>query len=199
MKTNYPPKRYPSPFQPRIHPAQALRKLAMDTSNKKSPIRKEIEKLLGVHALEATVEEDTQTLAAMKHVEGIVCFLCTLRKNGKVLAQGRGNAVMNPSGRWMNRAIHSAFNSALADSVIRATKVLGTLIESEQERSGAIPQTYQPKEQDAFEPATDKQRHYLAELIALNVLDEDERERRQLQLSEITKSEASRMIESFRR
>lgn len=167
----------------------------MDTKDKKNPIRKEIEKLLGIHTLEATVEEDIQTLAAMKHVEGIVCFLCTLRKNGKVLAQGRGNAVMNPSGRYMNRAIHSAFNSALADSVIRATKVLGTLIEPEQARSNTVPQTYGPTS-DSSELATDRQRQFLRQLIQINC-EEEERERWEKQLDQLTKSEARETIQQF--
>lgn len=191
--------RIPSPIQPRKHPAQVMREKVLDIHDKKNPIRKEMKKCLGVHNLTAEIEEDTQTLATMKHVEGIIGFICTLRKDGRVISQGRGTAVMNPATRYVSRAVHTAFNSALADAAIRATKVLGTFLNPEPSRTDtAVGEAYRAKEADVFELATDKQRDYLQQLIQINC-DEEERERRQSQLGELTKSEASRMIESFRR
>ncbi len=200
MATTYQPRRYPSPIQPREHPAQILRKRAMDIQDKKNPIRKEMDKCLGVHTLVAEITEDIQTLTAMKGIEGLVAFICTLKKDGRIIAQGRGNAVMNPATRYMSRAIYTAFNSAISDSVIRASKVLGTILEPEHSRnSAAVGEAYKAKDAEVFEFATEKQRNYLAELISLNVSDPEEQERRQSQLGELTKSEASQMIESFRR
>jgi ABC-type proline/glycine betaine transport system ATPase subunit len=168
----------------------------MDIStNKKHPVRQEIEKNIGTFNITASVVEDTQTLAELKHVEGLVAFICTLEKDGHVIAQGRGSSVLNPSNRYISRAVHAAFNSSLSDAVIRATKVLDTL----HPNPAAALEAPNGKEANAFEKATDKQRHYLSELIALNVQDEDEREKRQSQIADLTKSEASRMIESFRR
>ena len=168
-------------------------------SNKKHPVRQEIERSIGTFNLTAEVKEDTQTLTEMKHVEGLVAFLCVLKKDGRVIAQGRGSTVINPANRYISRAVHSAFNSSLSDAVIRATKVLDTVHPNPETLRTGVSKNPTMGAQDAFEPATDKQRHYLAELIALNVDDENEREQRQAQIGELTKSEASRMIESFRR
>lgn len=151
------------------------------------PVRDEVEAILGSHVLTAVIEEDLQTLAAMKHVDGLVAFLCTLLKDGKVISQGRGSAVLGPNSKFIKRTVASAFNSALADASIRATKVLGTFL-------GTTHDAYEVEEL-----ATEKQREYLRQLVHQNVEDEDERERWESQLSELTKAEASKAIESFRR
>lgn len=151
------------------------------------PVRTEIESILGSHSLTAIIEEDLQTLATMKHVDGLVAFLCTLLKDGRVISQGRGSAVLGPSSKFIKRTVASAFNSALADASIRATKVLGTFLGTARD------------EQEAVEAATEKQRDYLRQLVHQNIEDDDERERWESQISELTKVEASRAIESFRR
>ena len=73
-----------------------------------NPVRELMQKCLGTHSLVAVVEEDMQTLTAMKDTEGLICFLCTLTKDGRVISQGRGTALLNPSGRFINRTVHSA-------------------------------------------------------------------------------------------
>lgn len=124
MKTAYSYRpRVASPF----HPAQVPRKKAYDTQDKKHPAREEISKCLGSHNITAVVEEDMQTLTALQHVEGLVAFLVTITRDGKAISQGRGSAVLNPMNRFISRTVASAFNSALADAVIRATRVLDTL------------------------------------------------------------------------
>lgn len=190
MKTAY---SYRPRTAPRIHPVQVLRKEAADTQNKKHPARAEIERCLGNHAITATVEEDMQTLGALKHLEGVVAFLVTLTKSGRVISQGRGSAVFSPQNRFISRTVACAFNSALSDAVIRATKVLDTF--RDKPEGDAVEEAYRS---DDSAPATDKQRDYLRQLVQINC-DEDERERWESQLSEITKSEASKAIESFRR
>ncbi len=155
------------------------------------PVRELVQKCAGTYNLVAVVEEDVQTLTAMKHVEGLVAFMCTLLKDGRMIAQGRGSAIFNP--RFISRAVNMAFNSAISDSVIRATKVLDIL----RNPDSANAPTSQRNE--TSERATEKQREYLAQLISINVTDDDERERWQSQLDELTKQEASKLIEQFRR
>lgn len=154
------------------------------------PAREAIQQCLGNHTLTAVIEEDMTTLATMKHIDGLVAFLCTLTKDGKVISQGHGSVVLGPNNRFIQRAIASAFNSALADAVIRATKVLDTFRgKTEGEDSY----------NDVSEPATEKQRDYLRQLIYTNVDNDDERERWESQLTELTKSEASKAIENFKK
>ncbi len=163
-----------------------MRQEMFNLQDPKHPVREHIDACLGHHTLTAVVEEDMQTLAAMKHVEGLVAFLCTLVKDGKVIAQGRGSSVLGPNSKFIQRAIGSAFNSALADAAIRATKVLDTF----RGKTAADVED---------EPATEKQRDYLRQLIHTNVEDEEEREQLEAQIPEMTKSEASQAIENFRR
>ena len=181
-------------YRPRVvSPLQQMRKQAFNVRSEKHPAREEIEKLLGSHSITAVVEEDLQTLTAMKGVDGIIAFLVTLTKDGRVISQGRGSAVLNPMNRFISRTIACAFNSALSDAVIRATKVLDTF--RTKTESDAVEEAYKS---DGSEPATDKQRDYLRQLVQINC-SEEERERWEDQLSEISKSEASKAIESFKR
>ena len=185
MNTTY-RKRGPSPVQ-------TMRRNALNVQSAKHPAREEIEKCLGSHTLTAVVEEDIQTLAAMPQVDGLIAFLCTLTKDGRVIAQGRGNAVLSPTNRYISRAIACAFNSALSDSVIRATKVLDTFRpEADKEAAEEAYKEY------TSEPATEKQRDYLTQLVQINC-EEDERERwlSQITSGELTKDEASRAIAQF--
>lgn len=168
-------------------PAYAIRK-----KESQDPVRELVQKCAGTYNLVAVVEEDVQTLTAMKHIDGLVAFMCTLLKDGRMIAQGRGSAKFNP--RFISRAVNTAFNSAISDSVIRATKVLDTL-----RNDAGIPDAYGANTAELSVPATDKQQEYLRQLIQINVEDDAERARRESQLSELTKQEASRMIESFRR
>lgn len=176
----------------RPHPVDRLQKQAY--SSKAGPVREVIEGCLGRHQLTAVVEEDIPTLTAMRHVPGLIAFLCTLvNAKGQVIAQGRGNAVLNPNNRFIERAVACAFNSALTDAAIRATKVLDLL----RGASDGVEEAYSLRESDASESATDKQRQYLRQLILANV-DEEERERWEGQIGEMTKAEASRAIEQFK-
>ncbi|HWO07797.1 MAG TPA: hypothetical protein VNM40_04445 [Candidatus Paceibacterota bacterium] len=191
MKTSY---SYRPRVARRFNPVQTLRVQATDTKNPKHPAREEIAKCVGTHNLTAVVEEDMQTLTALRHVEGLVAFIVTLTKDGKAIAQGRGSAVLNPMNRFISRTVASAFNSAMADAAIRATRVLDTL--RNKPEGDAIEEAYKAV---ASEPATEKQKSYLRELVQINMTDEDERERVLASIDEVTKSEASRMIESYKR
>ncbi|REK52738.1 MAG: hypothetical protein DWQ49_12535 [Bacteroidetes bacterium] len=172
---------------------QSARRDALNVQSSKHPAREEIKRCLGTHTLTAVVEEDMQTLASMPQVNGLIAFLCTLTKDGRVIAQGRGSAVLSPTNRFVSRAIACAFNSALSDSVIRATKVLDTF-RSKDERE-AVEEAYKDY---ASEPATEKQRDYLTQLVHINC-EEEERERwlSQINAGELTKDEASRAIAQF--
>jgi len=182
-----------SPYQLKAkHPIQFLREKAYDTQDKAHPVREEIQRCLGSHTLTAIVEEDMQTLTALKGVEGVIAFLCTLTKNGQVISQGRGSAVLNQNHRFIGRTVGCAFNAAISDAAIRCTKVLDTFrdkTEAEIEESLRGSDT---------EPATTKQLEYLQQLIQSKVTDEDERRRWEAQLGELTKNAASSAIQSLK-
>lgn len=181
----------PTPF-----PVSRKRPYEAKNVSKSDTVQEEIKKLLGTYQFSATFETDSQTVTTLKHVPGIIAFLCTIKKGDKVVGQGRGTAVINQVNRFIVRTINFAFNAALIDAVVRSTKILDVF------RPDAVAHPWaeaSPASLDE-EPdiATPKQIEYLRQLIQINVEDEDRREGMESQLSELTKSEASKMIESFR-
>lgn len=159
-----------------------------DVRDSHHPARTIIQSCLGEYDLKAIVEEDIRTSALMKHMPGLISFVCTLKLRDKVIAQGYGSSLLNQNNRYVQRAVHAAMNSAVADSVIRATKVLGTL-QDEVESMAATPLP--------SEPITPPQLKYLREL-AMQQLDEDERESFLAELPELTKQEASQRIQMLK-
>jgi hypothetical protein len=194
MNTAYPRERIASPYQKYrnapVHPIEQLRKESRDVQNTQHPARKIIESCLGSFSIQAVVEEDSQTLNTMGGTEGLISFLCTLTKDGRVLSQGRGSSILSPASanRYIQRSIACAYNSAFSDAAIRASKVLDTLRNC----------TGEPASEPTNEPATQKQLDYLLQLIRENVTNDIERERMEQEARRFTKEQASRAIESFR-
>ena len=183
-----------------ISPYQAMQKKTFNVHDKKHPIREEIQKCVGTYNITAVVEEDIQTQAIMKHVPGLISFLCTLLKDGRVIAQGYGSSILSSTNKFLQRAVSSAFNSALADATIRATKVLDTFRNPDKSAvSTALNEAYEARNRNEFIGITEKQKSYLQELIQVNVTDEDERNRWESQIDQLSKDEASEAIQNFKR
>lgn len=186
MKTAYKP--IPSPYQ-------AMRKRSFNTQDNKHPVRTEIQKFLGSYQLGVEFQEDQETLTRFKHIPGVIALLCTLRKDGQVIGLGRGVAVVNRINRIVERTTSMAINGAFMSACNNATKVLDSLrLEPPIKELG---QAYSAKEEPASDLATDKQKNYLRELILLNVEDSREQEQRIMQLDELTRSEASTLIQAY--
>lgn len=177
----------------RPHPIDDIRRKAYSAQTE--PVRDAVQECIGRYQLVAIVEEDVATLAAMAHVNGLVAFICTLvNADGKVIAQGRGNAVLNANNKFIQRTVGCAFNSSLTDAAIRATKVLDLL----RVMADGVEEEYVVREADNSKPATDKQRAYLYQLVQANVHDEDGRSHWEDRIGELTKSEASAAIAEFK-
>jgi hypothetical protein len=201
--TTYRSRNVRSPFQstkqfPQTKHAQAMK--AFDLQDKRNPIRTEMASCIGVHQITVVITEDTQTLETMDHMQGLIAFLCRLEKDGRVIAEGRGSSVLNQHNKYVSRAIYSAFNSSIVDAVVRSTKVLDTFrgVSEIDDARKALDDVYYARGSEESESATEKQRNYLRQLIGQNVSDEDEREQQLSQVDELTKQEASVMIEAFR-
>lgn len=188
-------------YQPSIiSPVQMMQKKTFDTRDKKHPAREEIERCVGTYNITAVVEEDIQTQAIMKHIPGLISFLCTLLRDGKVIAQGYGSSILNSSNKFLLRAVSSAFNSALADATIRATKVLDTFRNPDKSASSAaLDEADEAKNRNESMPITEKQKSYLFELIQTNVDNEDDRHRWESQIDQLSKVEASEAIQNLKR
>lgn len=79
------------------------------------------EKLASIYNLVATFERDKATIECFPEVEGLVAYVCTLSRNGEVVGQGRGAAVLKSHGGIANTTLKIAEKSAFISSVIRST------------------------------------------------------------------------------
>src|SRR3989344_64472 len=104
----------PSPIQMKARPSQSSPQSASNaSSNEEHPVRREVKKFCGSYTLEVAFEEDSQTLTTFEHVPGMVAVLCTLRKEGKVVGQGRGSSGASRMNRGIERTADTAINGAL--------------------------------------------------------------------------------------
>lgn len=195
-QTTYRRRNVVSPYQlkpQQPHPVEQMRAAAYNTQDKAHPVRALIQNCLGEHVIKAVVEEDLQTLATLKGVDGLIAFLCTLTtQDGRVLAQGRGSAVLGPNTRFLSKTVACAFNSCISDAAIRSTRVLDNL------RDKSEVEIEEAARDSESAPATEKQCQFLKQLIR-KIEDRAERENWEIRLGELTKSEASRAIETFKR
>lgn len=157
---------------------------------KTQPVREAMRKYLGTYNLTATFEEDTETLRTFKHISEYLPVICTLRKDGKVIAVGRGASILTPMNRSIQRAIYGAINGSWLSASNSACKVFDL------ERMDTVSDT-----PFSAEPilATEKQKSYLRELILLNCEDDTDRQQRIEALGTLTKDEASQQIQMLAR
>lgn len=195
METTF-KKRITSPYQEKVHQVQELQKQSFDISNEQHPVRSSVRHLCGTYKLTAEFVEDNATLDTLKHVNGLIAILCTLRKDGKIVGLGRGSAVVNRMNRFLDRSISVAINGSFLSACNNATKVFDTLrLDESQEIGHSTP--YGNAYGEVPPLITEKQRKWLSELISSNIDDADEKEERLSQLEQLTKEEASQMIQSF--
>ena len=164
-------------------------------------MQKEARKCLGQYVLTATFTKDNDTLQRFKHIPGIIAFNCELRKNNEVIGYGHGTSIISKMSRYVEKSVHMALNSSLIEAVVKATKILDVLVPASGSQpvgmSVPVSAIYETKEVQGFEPITDKQRSYLAELIS--GLSMEEQNRWQDQLASFSKSDASEAIQSLKR
>src|SRR3989344_1987016 len=143
-----------SPFQMRNRP--------YDIQNN-SVVQEEIKKNIKTYSLTAEFTEDIQTLQAFKHINGVIAFLCTLKKDGQVIGFGRGMSVISSQNRFLEKAVTFSANAALIDSVVRASKIIDiTQVDFGNQNTFSIPnKPYGTKEVEEFIPITDKQKNFL--------------------------------------
>jgi len=119
-----------STYKPSIKsPFQMMPTKSFANQERKHPVREEIERNIGVINLTAEIQEDKVTLGALKHIPGLISYICVLKNSadGSIIGIGRGTSVINRLNKFFERTIRVAFNSAVIDSVMQSTKMLNTL------------------------------------------------------------------------
>ncbi len=193
-KTSYRPnhKSTLSPFH------KQMQDKSFDYSNPKNPVHQEIKKNVGTFNFTATIEQDTQTLNRFKHIKGLIAFLCTLKRDGKVIGEGRGSATLNQMNKFIERTIRYAFNASLIDAIVRSVKSLDTLT-IEPNKLQATPFSVKDLDKkETTEMITDNQKRYLTELVYTNVTDDESIAKWENNLRDFTKVEASEAIQNFK-
>ncbi len=102
---------------------------SFSSQERKHPVREEIERNVGIINLTAEIQEDKATLSTLKHIPGLISYICVLKNSadGSIIGIGRGTSVINRLNKFFERTIRVAFNSAIIDSIMQSTKMLNTL------------------------------------------------------------------------
>ncbi|MEI6080757.1 MAG: hypothetical protein WCQ53_09010, partial [bacterium] len=80
------------------------------------------EKLATLYSLVATFTKDVETMESFRGMDGLVAYVCTLKRpNGEIAGQGRGAAVLKNNGNDANKTVKMAEKSSYISAVIRST------------------------------------------------------------------------------
>ncbi|OGZ44273.1 MAG: hypothetical protein A2756_05400 [Candidatus Ryanbacteria bacterium RIFCSPHIGHO2_01_FULL_48_27] len=186
-----------SPIQPRMHPAELAREKALDTQDPEHPIRREIRRLCETFNLSATFSEDTGTLSALK-TPGLIAVKCVLSKDGKPLGVGHGTAILTRINKSIERTAFICLNASFLSAANSACKVMDALRLDAHDQAtprGAV-EAYRAKPEESSDLASNKQKAYLKQLINLNCAEADA-EQWMSQIDDLTKEEASGLIQRF--
>ena len=136
-------------------------------------------------------------MSALNKTPGLVAVKCELSLDGRPIGLGHGSTAISRLNKGIDRALYSCLNGALMSAINSACKSLDIIrLEGSQEQLG---EAYKAVRGEESQPATDKQKSYLRELILLNAEDDTDRQQRINQISELTKEEASQQIQMLAR
>jgi hypothetical protein len=171
-----------SPFQMRSRPTHI-----------NSVVQEEIKKNIQTYDFSVEITEDKEALREFQNIQGVVAFKATLRRGSQVCGFGYGMAVINESNKYFIKQIAFASNSALIDSVVKASKLIDILpanFNNQQEPKELPSSFYKIEQTDTFHPATDKQKNYLLQLLKSNHASNSEIE----EVYKLSKAEAAEKI-----
>lgn len=196
MNTKY-QQRVKSPYQ-----TATVKREVFDVTNKNHPVRDIINRYTNSSInLSLSFEEDIETVAKLKN-DSIVAFTCVIRKGDKILGIGRGHSSLSPVNKYLERTVFTALNYSMIDSLSKATRVLdafhtGQDLPLQSIVEPVVSKGYEMKDSYNADAISDKQRSYLEELIKVN-LDGEEMESMMKQLDDMSRQEASQLIQSYK-
>jgi hypothetical protein len=169
-----------SPIQPRMKPV-------IDVRNENHPAREELRKLCGnPFSIQVSFQEDIETLKNL-NIPGLIGVLCTIKKDGQVIAFGRSISIFSRLNKYLERTISSSINGSFLSATNNAVKILESM------RVGGVQEMEEVEEPEM----TEKQHQYLEKLI-LELDDPEDRERYLNQVnSGLSRQDASELIASL--
>lgn len=115
------------PVAPTLSPYQRMRDDALDVHKEDHPVQREIRRLVRSYPLMIEVTEDLDTLRTMSNVKGMVAFMCSVKKDGQIIGQGRGSSVIGRMSKFVEKTVRVSFNAAIIAGVMHATRALDIL------------------------------------------------------------------------
>lgn len=176
---------------------------------KKSLAKGGAEKLSSIYNLTSIFEKDIETLEMLGNVDGVVCYVCNLKSNnGNIVGQGRGSDSLDKNNGDYNKTIKMAQKRAYVDAIIRTTGLSDIFTQDVEdatnreflnENNEIFINSQQDNVSNDFEQdvITNKQRNLLSKLILEKFPEEDEQEEKLSMLDNLSKQEASSMINSL--
>ena len=170
-----------------------------NTTDRKHPIQEELLKVSGTHSFEATFAIDTEMMNKFKAIPGIVGIICHLKRDGKIVSEGRGTAALSKLNRSVERTTNFVHRSAFVDAIMRYTRILEALDTGNEIKQDGFINLDELFGDEEVIPATEKQKTYLLELVQSNVYSNEERSkwREEINAKGFSKEDASTAIQSF--
>lgn len=207
MNTSYQPR----PVAPTLSPYQRMRVDALDVHREEHPVQREIKRLVGSYPLTIEVTEDNDTLRIMQHIPGMIAFLCSVKKDGQIIGQGRGSSVIGRMSKFVEKTVRVSFNAAIIAGVMHATRALDILADpyvsnmgieedvspSVSDRAPSYSREQYPVREYAPVGITEKQKVFLLGLIR-KIRDKDEQEHWMSQIDGMSRDVASDAIKSLK-
>jgi len=159
------------------------------------------ERLAEIYNLSGTFSKDTETLESFGNTSGLIAYICQLKRDGNLIAEGRGSSLLNDHENSANATIKTAQISAFKDAVLRATgtsflftqDIENMNLGKKQEDKYPVAEEYNLR-QDTI---SQKQKDLLISLLHQNIYNDKERDQWISSLEDLTKAEASDQIQSF--
>jgi DNA uptake protein ComE-like DNA-binding protein len=134
-------------------------------------VREEIKRNVQTYNFSVEIAEDEEALRAFQNIQGVVAFKATLRRNSQIYGFGYGMALINETNKYFSKQIAFASNSALIDSVVKASKLIDILpsnFNAQQEPKELPSSLYKIEQTNNFQPASEKQIKFLERLLRDN-------------------------------
>ena len=176
----------------------------LNNPHTKNAISQEANRCLGTYNFSATFSLDSKTMEQFKHVQGLVSFLCVLKRGSEIIGEGRGVGKLSSVNKYIERTLVYSRNASFLDAVTRSIKMFDTFPIVNQMKDGNSV-TEEVKQTSIIESITpisgtkisEKQRTYLIGLVEKRVKDKEERLNWQKKINNFSSSQASQAIKSF--
>ncbi len=182
-----------SPYQPTRKTTPAV--------TKQHPAEAEIAKCMGAYDFTAVFEKDTHAKEMFKNIPNLIAFVCTIKRGGVAIGQGKGMSVLNQANKYVEKTVQTVWNYALIDAISKTTRILDSFhstTDFKMPEVAPLP-SYEIKDSYESEMITEKQRSYLLELVnTSSIISDEEKNHWSSTIDDLTKDEASEAIQSFK-